>query len=369
MKRLLLLGGGHAHLHLLKTLAESPPAEAEVTLLSPYAGQVYSGMLPGWIGGHYQIEECVIPLRPLCGRARVKFVESAATAIDFSRRVVRAASGDEFGFDWLSIDTGPVIDTALIPGAVEHAISLRPIELFIQSFTTIAGAVDERARAGRQSAIAFVGAGAAGVEIALAMQHALRDQGVRFTLISAFNTLPGKVGPRLARIMIQRGFRVLTGQAADRIEAGRVHLQSGQIVDADHVVVATGASAAAWPRAAGLQTDDGGFILVNDCLQSVSHPEVFAVGDCATMLGHPRPKSGVYAVRAGPPLAENLLRVMRGEAPRAYLPREKSLYLISTGERQAIGSWGSWSWQGRWVWKWKDRIDRAFMAKYSVGGA
>jgi selenide,water dikinase len=214
--------------------------------------------------------------------------------------------------------------------------------------------------------IVFVGAGAAGIELALAMQHAFRDCQVTFTLISATNTLPGSVGPRLARILAQRGFRLRSGTVADRIGTGHVLLQTGEMLAADHIIVSTGASAAEWPRAAGLATDESGFILVNEYLQSLSHRGVFAAGDCATMHNHARPKSGVYAVRAGPPLVENLRRCLRGEALMTYVPQARSLYLISTGDRYAIGSWGSFAWEGKWVWRWKDRIDRGFMRKYSV---
>lgn len=369
MKRLLLLGGGHAHVHVLKTLTETAPADVEVTLVSPYARQVYSGMLPGWIAGHYPIDACVIPLAPLCTKAGVRLVETAATGIDPAARVVRCADGSEIGYDVVSIDTGPVADMSMVPGAAEHAIAVRPIESFIESYRRIADDIAARAAAGKAASIAFVGAGAAGIELALAMQHAFRDQSLTFTLISAANTLPGSVGPRIARIMRQRGFCILSGQAAARIDAGSVLLQSGATVEADHIIFSTGATAAAWPRASGLKTDERGFILVNDRLQSLSHPEIFAAGDCATMPDHARPKSGVYAVRAGPPLAENLRHALAGEALKKYVPQAKSLYLISTGDRYAIGSWGEFSWEGEWVWKWKDRIDRAFMEKYSVAAA
>ena len=364
MKRLLLLGGGHAHVQVLKSLADAPLADVELTLVSPYARQVYSGMLPGWVAGHYALEQCVIPLAPLCRATGATFLESVADHVDFPRRVVRCANGAEIAFDVLSIDTGPMANTSVIPGAVEHAVSVRPVEAFIESLAKIDRDIGERRKTGKPSDVVFVGAGAAGIELALAMQQAFRDRNVNFTLISAANTLPGSVGPRLARILADRGFRLLPGKAAERIEANRVYLQSGEVIDAHHIIVSTGATAAEWPRASGLKTDESGFILVNEHLQSLSHPEVFAAGDCATMLHHARPKSGVYAVRAGPPLAENLRRCLRGEALTNYVPQKRSLYLISAGDTYAIGSWGNFAWEGRWVWRWKDRIDRGFVGKY-----
>ena len=363
MKKLLLLGGGHAHVHVLKSFVENPPANVAITLISPYARQVYSGMLPGWVAGHYAIGQCVIPLPPLCRAAEALFLETACESIDLSARLVRCADGSQHAFDVLSIDTGPVANTAMIPGAV-NAISVRPIESFIEAYSRVTRDITIRRAAGKSSDIGFVGAGAAGIELALAMGYSYREANVNFTLISGANTLPGSVGPRLARVLANRGCRLLAGKMAARIDANRVYLQGGEIIEADHIIVSTGASAATWPRESGLTTDDAGFILVDQQLQSVSHPGVFAAGDCASMQHEPRPKSGVYAVGAGPPLAENLRRCLKSQTLTKYAPQKRSLYLISTGDRSAIASWGNWTWQGGWVWRWKDRIDRGFIAKY-----
>jgi pyridine nucleotide-disulfide oxidoreductase family protein len=361
-KRLLLLGAGHAHVHVLKTLGESPLEDVDITLVTPYTRQVYSGMLPGWIAGHYQIDECVIPIAPLAQRAGVTLHITAAEAIDVARNVATCTNGEEIGFDVVSIDTGPVANLSMIPGATEHAIALRPIESFIEAMTSLKERI---ASSPARMRIAFVGAGAGGIEVALALQHAFADR-VAVTLISAANTLPGTVGPRLARIMQARGVRVLAGVAAARIESDGVYLANGEAVKADAIIAATGASAARWPRESALACDAAGFILINQYLQSASHPHVFAAGDCATMQNVSRPKSGVYAVRAGPPLAENLRRYLSGESLTRYTPQARSLYLISTGNKHAIGSWGNFTWAGDWVWRWKDRIDRGFMGKYSV---
>lgn len=361
-RHLLLLGAGHAHVHVLKTLGESPLDNVDVTLVTPYPRQVYSGMLPGWIAGHYNIAECVIPIAPLAERAGAALRITAATAIDVVRNIVTCASGEEIHFDVASIDTGPVANLAMIPGAAEQAITLRPIETFIEVMTKLKVQI---AASRERTQIAFVGAGAGGVEVALALQHAFGER-VAITLISAANTLPGTVGPRLARIMQSRGVRVLAGVAADRIGDDGVHLANGEVIKANAVIAATGASAANWPRESALECDGAGFIVINEYLQSVSHPHVFAAGDCATMQNVARPKSGVYAVRAGPPLAENLWRYLHGESLAKYTPQARSLYLISTGNKHAIGSWGNFTWAGDWVWRWKDRIDRGFMAKYSV---
>ena len=365
IKRLVLLGAGHAHVHVLKSLMDAPLPNTEVTLVSPYDRQVYSGMLPGWVAGHYQLEECVIPLATLVAKIGVQFQQTAAVRINFESNEVHCANGTKIAFDLISIDTGPVADLSTIPGATEHAISIRPIESFIESFQRIKDKIS--ARTGNdKTRIAVVGAGAGGIELALAMQYAFSKNQVEVTLISAANTLPGSVGPKLAAILAAKGIKLLSGRTATRIEGGAVHLQSGEIIGADIIIAANGAAAARWLGQSGLQTDERGFVLVNDYLQSVSHKNVFAAGDCATMVNFIRPKSGVYAVRAGPPIARNLRRYLNDEPLEAYAPQARSLYLVSTGDRYAIASWGIFALEGRWVWRWKDSIDRGFIAKYAL---
>lgn len=359
MKRLLLLGGGHAHVHGLKSLAESPIADCEVTLVSPFDRQVYSGMLPGWVAGHYALQDCVIPLAPLAQAAHIRFLQTAATHIDADARRVRCADGSELEFDVLSIDTGTSFDPAAIDGAAEQALLVRPIEQFITRWQ----AVRERLQPG--DPVVMVGGGAAGIELLLAMHHAQPQ--CRFALISAANTLPGTVGPRLARILKARGITLYPATSAQRIFADHVALTDGREVASACTIVAIGATAGFLIPAPGLARDERGFILTNEFLQSTSHPRIFAAGDCASMAGHPRPKSGVYAVRAGPPLIANIRQALCEEPLAPYTPQTRSLYLISTGNRHAIGSWGGWSWEGAWVWRWKDYIDRAFMARYGSG--
>ncbi|MBL8510912.1 MAG: FAD-dependent oxidoreductase, partial [Betaproteobacteria bacterium] len=223
MKRLVLIGGGHAHVHVLKSLAEQPLADVAVTLISPYSRQVYSGMLPGWIAGHYDIEQCVIPLPPLAKLANATFCQAAAQRIDFAAQKVIYTESDgrqaAMPFDLLSIDIGPMPSLSGIPGATQHALSVRPIERFIESFAAIKAAgqtaVQASARAGavRRLRLVFIGAGAAGVELALAMQQTFAGADISITLVSAANTLPGKVGGRLRQILRQRGIVLLVGQS------------------------------------------------------------------------------------------------------------------------------------------------------------
>ena len=369
MKRLLLLGGGHAHVEVLDALARQAMAGWEVRLVSPYRRQVYSGMLPGWIAGHYPIEACAIALDRLAGRAAIGFHETAALGLDLERQAVRCADGSELRFDVLSIDTGPMPALQGLPGSAEHALPVRPIERFIAAWPAL---VDRILGQSRCFDLVIVGAGAAGVELAFAVQRRAAVEGwsqLRISVVGA-DELPLAGAPaatrrHAARLLAQRRMAWIGGRRAARLDAGRLHFERGEPLAFDACLAATGAAAPGWPAASGLATDEWGFIRVGPTLQSLSHANVFAAGDVAAYAVD-RPKSGVYAVRAGPVLAHNLRAFCEGRELQAWTPQARALYLISTGDRHALATWGRWSWSGRWVWRWKDRIDRRFMRRFGT---
>ncbi len=369
MKRLVLLGGGHAHLGVLADLAERPLVGWDVHLVSPYRRQIYSGMLPGWVAGHYPIESCAIALDRLARNARARFHETAGRALNAADNEISCADGTRLNFDLLSIDTGPLPATDLLPGSLEHALPIRPIEAFVAAWP---GLVDRMLSRCRRFDLVVLGAGAAGVELAFAARHRATVDGwshVRITLVGS-GAMPLEDAPpcarrQVARLLSQRGVTWLGDRRALGFAAGRIDFDQGPSQGFDACLVVTGTAAPAWPRAAGLATDEHGFIRVGPTLQSVSHPQVFAAGDVAAYPDE-RPKSGVYAVKAGPVLAGNLRAVCEGCTPRAWTPQKRALYLISTGNRHALAAWGPWSIGGDWVWKWKNRIDRGFVRRFGT---
>ena len=375
MKRLLLLGGGHAHVHVLQALARRPLVETAITLVTPHPRQLYSGMVPGLVAGHYAIDQCVIPLAPLAARAGVQLLLGSACGIDAAARSVTLADGQRLPFGVLSIDTGPVMDRDAIAGAREHALFVRPIEDFSQAwegFLARARAADEPAGRARVARVAepmrvvVVGGGAAGVELALAMQHRLQQR-ARITLLTGGPpVLQGHADAvqRRVRCALQRSRVQVVEDSCSRIDADHLQTSSGERIGCDAAVLAIGASAPGWLRGSGLQLDPRGFIATGPTLQSVSHPDVFAAGDVSARSDVSLAKSGVYAVRAGPPLAANLRRHIEGRPLRAFQPQRRTLNLLACGERYAIASWGGWSVEGRWVWRWKDRIDQGFIARF-----
>jgi selenide,water dikinase len=223
-----------------------------------------------------------------------------------------------------------------------------------------------------------VGGGAGGVELLLSLHRRLsRDvaaagfdpSGLVFTLITSSDellpTFPPRMRHRFAELLHERGITVVAGGKAMEVRADAVLVDGNGPVALDEIFWTTRAAPAAWLADTGLALDAEGFIRVTETLQSVSHPDVFAAGDIAAIEGHTPPKSGVYAVRSGPPLAGNLRRMLEGKRLVAYKPQREALYLISTGERYALGARNGFTFEGAWVWKLKDFIDRRFMAKFN----
>jgi pyridine nucleotide-disulfide oxidoreductase family protein len=361
LKHLVLAGGGHAHIHVLQDLARLALPGARVTLVSPFPHLVYSAMLPGVVAGHYLLDDCLIALTRLAASAKVELVQAQVVGLDAAARRVTLSSGEVLGYDVLSLDTGPVMDRDAIPGAREHALFVRPMEHFVQLWSSL----NELAKT-RSLSIVVVGGGAAGVELAMALQFRLGDQ-ARVSLLTGgpplLEAYSSEVRERAANALKRLAITVLHDCCA-QVDATHVKLGSGARLQCDAPLMAIGSSAPPWLRGSALALDAAGFVATNPTLQSTSHPEVFAAGDVASRVDAPRPKSGVYAVRAGPPLALNLRRFVGGGALEAYVPQPRSLNLLACGARYAIASRGDWSAEGRWVWWWKNWIDRRFVKRF-----
>ena len=362
MKHLLLVGAGHSHLAVLKSFGDAPAEGVHLALLSPNRHAFYSGMVPGVVAGHYRSGDCRIDLRPLAARAGARFLEDSAAGVDPARREVTTARGERLHYDVLSLDTGSSAGEPT--GAAEHALHVRPVEPFLAGWERLR----ERARRGEVRRIAVVGGGAAGVEVLLAMRHGVAGSAAQFALFSELPVLAGHgARRRIARILGERGVAVHAGRKVAAAGENGLELDGGERFEAQAAVWATGAHAPPWIAHSGLATDARGFVAVSDTLQSRSYPEIFAAGDVATVIGEPRPKSGVFAVRQGPVLASNLRRALAGEAPERFRPLAHSLALISCGDRYAVAAWGGFALEGAWVWRWKDRIDQRFVERYRFG--
>jgi pyridine nucleotide-disulfide oxidoreductase family protein len=366
MKRLLLAGGGQAHVLVLREIARRRMIDVEIVVLAPSNQLRYSGMLPGWIAGHYQLEELTIDVVPLAQAAGARLVTGHVQKLDLASKVAFTDRGEAFDFDVLSIATGAAIDVDAITGAREHALALRPYEGFIVGWQHIV----RRAEIARGTfRLTVIGGGAAGAETALAAAYRVRTMQLPVhvqLLTGGVPILPGhghRARSLMSTALMNNGVQMLDTIAL-RVESGTVITEGEHTIATDAALIATGASPAAWLRATGLALDEFGFVAVNSRLQSISHSFVFAAGDAATLIETPRPKSGVYAVRAAPPLGNNLIAALTARPLSVFKPQRRALYLLTTGPKHAIASWGPWAFAGRWVWHWKNRIDRDYIAKF-----
>ena len=381
VRDLVLIGGGHSHVGVLKAFGMQPLPGVRITLVCTDAHTPYSGMLPGYVAGHYDFDAVHLDLLRLCVFAGARFIQAEVTGLDRDQRKVQLRGRPALDYDVVSINTGSTPHTDTIAGAAQFAVSVKPIASFNQRWLALLAQVRQGVGPKR---IAVVGAGAGGVELLLAMQHRL-DAEVRaahpsaapiaFALFTSSATvLPthnARVQQRFEKILKSRDVTVHCNARIDQVSAHGVHQGGPDQVNANHWTAAdavfwvTQAGGGAWLQGTGLACDAQGFVLVNSQLQSISDTRIFAAGDVASMEGYALEKAGVFAVRMGMPLARNVRNALLGKPLQAYRAQTRWLALISTGDRFAVASRGALDFAGTWVWRWKDWIDRRFMARFT----
>jgi selenide,water dikinase len=367
---LVLVGGGHAHIQVLKRWAMASVAGARLTLVVDRPVAVYSGMVPGFVAGQYSRDDLEIDLRPLALRAGARCIVAPAIGLDTGTRRLVLDGRPPIAYDTVSFDVGSTVAGLELPGVREHAIPTRPIGEFVRRVDEILAV----ARARDAARLVVAGAGAGGVEVAFALAARLRGErrghGEVLLLESGPRVLPGYAASAAARVLAAaaaRGIVIRTGARVTRVETGAVHLEGGERLPADGVVWVAGAAALPLFDGAGLETDGGGFVRIRPTLQCLGHDEVFAVGDCAAWTAGPGlAKAGVYAVRQGPVLTHNLMARIGGGHLRSYRPQRDFLSLLNLGDGGAIGTKWSVSVEGRAVFALKDWIDRRFVRRFQV---
>lgn len=367
-KRLLLLGGGHAHALVLRDWAcGGVRPDVDITLVNPGTSAPYSGMLPGVIAGHYSPDALNIDLASLCERNGVTLIQGRADAIEAGNNRVHVEGQGWRDYDLLSLDIGVTTEMPELDGASEYARAAKPLGSVATAWTDF---VAQTERGEHTPKAAVIGGGVAGVEFALAMAYRLGQQpATAVTLIEAESEiareLPAAARRALKRALAKMGVTALTSRRVQRIEATSLSLDDGQTIPSSFTVLAAGARPHAWLEGTGLDLDNG-YITVDQMFRSTSHPNVFAAGDCAHLTHAPRPKAGVFAVRAAPILARNLAAALTGEPMQRFAPQSDYLKLISLGGTSAVATKWGLSASGPWAWSLKDRIDRAFMAGFDA---
>jgi pyridine nucleotide-disulfide oxidoreductase family protein len=370
VKRLVLVGAGHAHARVLLEFALRRVPDLDIVLVSPAPQAPYSGMVPGWLAGHYRWDECCLDFAHLCRRAGAELRINTASAIDPQCQELVLATGETIAYDWLSLDIGSTLEP---PDSDQTTVlPMRPLAALHDRWHALLDEVGN-IQAGSSYRVLMVGGGAAGVESMLAARERLTRLAPQVSFQFALATQGSSLVPGLAAGAARRldahlarlGITTVHGFSADHLQHNAVVSGNGQSLHADAVLWATGAQAYTWPGESGLATDARGFVLIDATLRSITHPNIFATGDCASWQP-PLPKAGVYAVRMGPVLAHNLRAAIGGHSLQRYEPQRRYLVLIGTGGPHAVATWGPLAWQGAWVWRWKHRIDRRFVTRYNT---
>ena len=378
LRDLVLVGGGHSHVGLLRMFAMKPEPGVRITVICTDIDTPYSGMLPGYISGHYSFDEVHIDLGRLCAFAGARLYRDAVVGIDRKNQKVICRNRPAVAYDLLSINIGSAPQMPQSDGAQPLAVPVKPIAQFNQRWLALLDKVRQWPSHRGRMTIAVVGGGAGGVELLLSMQYRLRNElkalgrnpeDLQFVLLTSGDSIlpthnPG-VRARFVKVLLERSVDVHTHAEVVEVSPGCLHTRDGRTFDADETMWVTQAGGPAWLQSTGLALDAQGFILVHPQLQSLNDPLIFAAGDIASFVDQPLEKAGVFAVRMGKPLADNLRRSLRGQKLLPYQPQRHWLALISTGNRYAVASRGTLGFAGDWVWRWKDRIDRAFMQRFN----
>ena len=370
LKHLVLLGGGHAQVSVLKSLIMQPIRGLRVTLISRDILTPYSGMLPGYLEGLYSDKDITIDLSHLARLAGARFIHGSVVSLDADRRKLTIEGYPEMGYDLLSINIGSSPDMAAIKGAKDHAIPVKPISQLLARLHPV---LDELPQDQKKS-IAIIGGGAGGVEMALSLHHRLNikeQRNIDFILIGRSPRFLSEFTPQAAAtimpVLKSQNITCHLGVAVEEIRQEGVMLANGDLIKADHVLAVTAGRPAPFLATSGLALDEKGFVAVNDTLQSTSHDTVFAAGDIASVIGSPRPKAGVFAVRAGPIMTQNLRRQLLEDALQHWKPQKNYLALIGTGGRKAMAVRGKFVLPpSHLLWRLKEWIDRRFIEKFST---
>jgi selenide, water dikinase len=355
----------------------APLPDTQLVCVSNFPVSTYSGMLPGVLAGDYQPEQMTIDLVRLSAAAGAVLVLDEVVGLDIEEQRLHFKSRPPVRFDALSIGIGsvPTFVADIAPDA--PLVAIKPMQTFrVRLAQQLQHTLDDPSR--RRIEVTIVGGGVAGVEVALCLPQFLselasghgRGSTIEFSLTlvqkneqilpHGSHTLRRRALGQLA----ERGVALQTGRAVEQLGARELVLNDGTTVSTDLVLWATGATAPPLLTSLGLPTDERGFLLTDRTLKSTADVPVFAVGDSGTIRGENLPKAGVYAVRQGPILWDNLQRLLEGDPLRPYRPQRRFLKLLNCGDKTALGEYGSASFHGGWVWKLKDRIDTRFVEKF-----
>lgn len=358
---LVLIGGGHCHALVLRHWAMRPLPGVRLTLINPAPIAPYSGMLPGAVAGHYDQQDLEIDLIRLIRFAGARFVQGRVVGIDRANKQIHVSGRAPIGYDVVSVNVGVTTEMPTLPGFAEYGIPAKPLAAFFARWQEVLSRdpVPD---------IAILGAGVAGVELALAMRFAAKEKGAhpKITMLERTDALSGvneSAAKALRAALATADVTVIEQKTVSRVGADCVVLENGLEIASGFTVGTAGARALDWLSEVGVKTQDG-YLSVDETLRT-SDDAIFAAGDCAHMTHAPRPKAGVYAVRQAPILSANLKAALSGQTLRSYYPQKGFLKLISLGGKVALADRFGRAFSSKGLWRLKNRIDQKFMRQFS----
>lgn len=370
MKHLVFVGGGHSHAIALKEWGKKKLAGVKVTLISNVKDAPYSGMLPGLIAGYYSYEATHINLEKLAQFAEIDLMIEEVINIDPEQRQVICQSGAIIKFDVLAIDIGITPQDTQIKGAKLYAIPAKPVPYLLEKWQEIINSCQENPSA--PITINIIGAGAGGVELSLNMHQRLSrilaPEKLTINLIHRGSKILSHQNQRasnlLTHILKQKKINLYLETEIAEVQPQQVISKSGKKFNYNYTFLVTNAQPAVWLKNSQIITDQQGFIITKNTLQTINHPYIFATGDIANIHNFPCPKAGVFAVKQGKPLFKNILNYLSDQPLINYIPQQKYLNIIGTGEKNAVAIWDGIICRSPLLWNLKEWLDFNFMNQF-----
>ncbi|MGM0898049.1 MAG: FAD-dependent oxidoreductase [Bacillota bacterium] len=358
MKILVLVGGGHAHLHCLEQFAKNPRKDVQLVLISPSIHQYYSGMFSGFTEGIYNVEEIRIDLNKLTEKIGAAFYQDTINAIDPKSRVLTGDSGKTYPYDAVSFDIGSQTNS---PESLrKHISSIKPNYRFPEQLLQFR----------KSEKPVIVGGGASGVELAFSThawrkQHHYPSNASLFSSGALLSSQGAAASKKIEAIARKKALPFLTDVKIEDIDGTSVTASNGMSYPQTDVLWLTGPQSHPFFERSGMPVDRAGFLAVKDTLQTTRFPEIFGAGDCVSIDRYPElAKNGVYAVRQGPVLWGNLMNFLIGNQLSPFMPQKRYVAILSTGGGEALLTYGNRSFHGKIPWKLKQHIDKKFMKRY-----
>ncbi len=365
---LVLVGGGHAHMSVLKQLSDFVRRGHRVTLVSPSDYHYYSGMGPGLLAGTYRPDEVRFHIRRMATERGAAFVAGEVVRIDPARRTLLLAEGGELGYDVASFNTGSSVATRGIVPLENGVVKVKPIVNLVEVRSRL---LQDLPKGPMRLVVA--GGGPAGTELSGNLWRLVRDAQAKadLTLVAGHRLLagfPGRVRKLALKSLAERKVKVLEGRHLQAFSRGTVTLDDGRGLPCDLLLWAVGVEPSKIFAESGLPVGEDGGLLVDDFLRSVAWPELFGGGDCICFQSGPLPKVGVFAVRQNPVLFHNLLAVLEGGTLQRFVPQKHYMLILNLGDGNGVLHRSGLVLGGRFPFRLKDWIDRRFMARFQVCG-